>query len=94
MSKVSNAYIVYDLDAWPRNPINNFKFKNCLFGATSIVKHSDKKKYVYSGYRITFDSAVSWSFNNYTARNVVIVGVDNSSSSHSGNRKNKFFSDR
>ena len=30
-----NIYIVYDLDAWPRNPTNNFKFKNCLFVATS-----------------------------------------------------------
>ena len=51
------VYIVYDLDAWPKNPTNNFKFKNCLFGATSVVKNSDKEKYMYSGYRITFDSA-------------------------------------
>ena len=40
-TKISNVYIVYDLDAWPRNPINNFKFKNCLFGATNIVKNSN-----------------------------------------------------
>ena len=31
-SNILNVYIVYDLDAWPRNPTNNFKFKNCLFG--------------------------------------------------------------
>ena len=31
--KIVNVYIFYDLDAWPRNPTNNFKFKNCLFGA-------------------------------------------------------------
>ena len=37
-----NVYTVYDLDAWPRNPTNNFKFKNCLFGATHIVKTGDK----------------------------------------------------
>ena len=30
-SNILNIYIVYDLDAWPRNPTNNFKFKNCLF---------------------------------------------------------------
>ena len=35
--KIGNVYIVYDLDAWPRNPTNNFEFKNYLFGATSIV---------------------------------------------------------
>ena len=79
---------MYDLDAWSRNPTNNFKFKNCLFGATSIVKISDKEKYVYSGYGITLDSASWCSFSNDTARNVIIFGVDNSSSSHSENRKN------
>ena len=49
----------YDLDAQPRNLTNNFKFKNYLFGATSVVKHSDKEKYVCSGYGITFDCKVS-----------------------------------
>ena len=45
---------------------------------------------MYSDYRIAFDSAGSWSFDNDSARNFVIVGVDNSSSSHSDNRKNDF----
>ena len=31
LTKIGNVYTVYDLDAWPRNPTNNFKFKNCLF---------------------------------------------------------------
>ena len=39
LTKIVNIYIDYDLDAWPRNLPNNFKFKNCLFGATSIVKN-------------------------------------------------------
>ena len=30
LSKIVNVYIAYELDAWPRNPTNNFKFKNCL----------------------------------------------------------------
>ena len=46
LTKIVNVYIVNDLDAWPRNLTNNFKFKNCLYGATSIVKTSDKEKYV------------------------------------------------
>ena len=41
-SKIVNVYIVYNLDAWQRNATNYFKFNNCLFGATSIVKNSDK----------------------------------------------------
>ena len=90
MTKIVNVYIVYDVDAWPRNPTNNFKFKNWLFGATNIVKNSDKEKYVYSGYGITFDSAGSWSFGNDFARNVISFGVDNSLSSQADNRKNNF----
>ena len=43
---------------------------------------------MYSGYGITFDSAGSWSFDNHTARNVIIFGFDNSLLSHSDNHKN------
>ena len=39
-TKIVNAYIVYELDTWP---ITNFKFKNCLFGATNTVKKVIKK---------------------------------------------------
>ena len=84
--KIVNIYVVYELPVWPRNPTNNFKCKNSLFGATNIVKNSDKEKYVYSRYGITFDSAGSWSFDNDFARNVIIFGVDVSSSFHSENR--------
>ena len=48
--------------------------KNCLFTEINIVKNSDKEKYVYSGYGITF----------------VIFGVDNSSLSYSDNCKKTF----
>ena len=43
---------------------------------------------MYSSYRITFDSAGSWNFDD-TARTVVVLGVDNSSSDV-GNCKNNF----
>ena len=90
MIEIVNVYIVYDLAAWPRNPANNFKFNNCLFGATNIIKNSDKEKNVYSGYEITFDSRGPWRFDNGTARNSIIFGVDSNSSSHIDNRKNNF----
>ena len=45
---------------------------------------------MHSRYRITFDSARSWSFGNDTARNFIIFGVDNSSLSPDDNRKNNF----
>ena len=94
LNKIVNVYTLYDLDAWPRNPTNSFKFKNFLFGATNSVKNSDKEKYVYSGYGITFDIAGSWSFGNDFARSVVIFGVDNSPSSLAENCKNSFLSAR
>ena len=94
MSKIVNVYIVYELYGWPKNPTNNFNFKNCLFGATSIVKSNDKEKYVDSDYGITFSSTDWWSFDSDTARIVIIFGVDNSLSFHAGNRKNKFFNIR
>ena len=43
-NNILNVYIAYDLDAWPRNLTNNFKFTNSLFGATNILKNSDKKQ--------------------------------------------------
>ena len=88
--KIVNVYIVYDLDHWPKILLRNFTLKNCLFEATNIVKSSDQEKYVYSGYRIAFDGKGSWCFNDDTGRNVIIFGVDNSSSSHTDNLKNDF----
>ena len=67
-----NVYIVYDWNASPINPTNNFKLKTFLFGATNIVKNSEKEKYVYYGYRLTFDNACSWSSDNDFARNVIV----------------------
>ena len=78
-------YIVYNLDAWTKDPTNNFKFQNCLFGVTNMVKNSYKENYVHSGCGIAFDRVSFWSFDNDTAKNVIIFGVDNSSSSHSDN---------
>ena len=73
LTKIVNVYIDYNLAAWKRNLANNFKFKNSLFGATTIVKNNDKEKYVYSGYGITFNGTDWWSFGNATARKVIIL---------------------
>ena len=42
---------------------------------------------MYSGYGITFESKVPWSFDNDIARNVIVFNVDNSSSSQADSRK-------
>ena len=56
--------MVYDLDNCSKLRLRNFILKNCLFGATNIVKNSDKSKYVYSGYGIAFDGKGNWKFDN------------------------------
>ena len=71
-------------------PTDNFIFLNCLFGTINIVKNSDEEKYMYFGYRITFDSGGPRSFENYTARNAIVFGVHNISLSNADNCKNNF----
>ena len=46
---------------------------------------------MYSGCRIAFGVKGEWGFDNDYTRNVIIFGVDNSSSSDSDNLKNNFF---
>ena len=48
------------------------------------------KKWVYIGYGIPFDGKGTWSFVNNYARDAIMFGVDNSSSSHADNCKNNF----
>ena len=45
---------------------------------------------MYSSCGMRFGGAGSWSFDNDTARNVLIFGVDNRSSSYVENHKNNF----
>ena len=61
---------------------------NCLFGAVSLTKNADIDKYKYSGYGIGFDRHGSFSFpGTGLGRNVIIFGVDMSSSTKIHNRK-------
>ena len=57
---------------------------------TNIEKDDDKSKCVYSSYGLAFDGKGEWNFGNGSGRNVIISGVDNTSS-HSDYRKNIFF---
>ena len=67
---------------------SNPTLKNCLFGAVTLTKNADIEKYGYSGYGIGFDRRSSFSFpGNGFGQNVLIFGVDMSSSSHIDNKK-------
>ena len=66
--------------------------EHCLFGAVSLTKNSDMDKYGYSGYGIGFDRHGSFSFpGTRLGRNVIIFGVDMSSSTKTENSKKIYF---
>ena len=83
--RIVNIYIVYE--------INKIYTKihptllNCLFGAVSITKNADIDKNKYSGYGIGFDRTGLYLLpSGRFGRNVIIFGVDMSSSVHVDNK--------
>ena len=61
----------------------------CLFGAVTLTKNGDFDKYKYSGYGIGLDRRSSFSFpSGGFGQNILIFGVDMSSSAHIDNKKN------
>ena len=81
-SNIVNIYIVYELGASGSNN-SDPTLKNCLFGAVTLSKNADIDKYGYSGYGMGFDRRSSFSFPcDGFGQNVLIFGVDISSSDH------------
>ena len=86
--KIVNIYIVYDIDK-SLNIRSYPTLENCLFGAVKITnKHVDVDQYKYSGYSIGFDRKGFFSHPaGGTGKNVIIFGVDMSSTAKIDNRK-------
>ena len=85
--KVVKIYIVYELGASSSHN-NDPTLKNCLFGAVTLTKNADIDKYGYSGYGIGFDRRGSFSFpDGGFGQNLLIFGVDMSSSAHIDNKR-------
>ena len=69
-----------------------FTFENYLFPALKLTENTDIDKYKYSGYGIWFDSRRTFLFpSDKFAKNVIIFGIDLSSSVHADNKKKKIF---
>ena len=84
---IVNIYIVYELGA-SNSHNNDPMLKYCLFGAVTLNKNADIDKYGYSGYGIGFDRRSSFSIlGNRFGQNVLIFGVDMSSSARINNKK-------
>ena len=86
-----NIYIVYEITGDYKD-INYSTLENCLFGSVKLTKNADIDKYGYFGYGIGFDRQSSFSIGNEIGKNVIIFGVDMSSSSKIDNRKKRHFS--
>ena len=63
---------------WPRDPTNNSLQKIFLFGTFKLARDPIKIKLICYGQGIAFHGEQFWGFNNDSAKNVVILGVDNS----------------
>ena len=84
---IVNIYIFYEPGASSSND-NNPTLKNCLFGEFKLTKKAYIKKYGYSGFGIGLDRRSSFSFpGTEFGQNILIFGVDMSSSSHIDNKK-------
>ena len=67
---------------------SDLRLKNCLFGRVTLTKNADIEKYGYSGFGIGSDRRSSFSFaGGGFGQNVLIYGVDMSSSPHIDNKK-------
>ena len=89
--KIVNIYIVYEINKKDNTVISNPTLENCLFGAVTLTKNADIDKYGYSGYGIGFDRRGSFSFpGGGYGQNVLIFGVDMSSSPHIDNKKKTY----
>ena len=82
-----NFYIVSELGASSSNDSDPTR-KNCLYGAVTLTKNADIRKYGYSGFGIGFDRRSSFSFpGGGFGQNALIFGVDMSSSVHINSKK-------
>ena len=97
--KTVNIYIVCELGAsssFSDDPtLNTFVYlclsPTSLFGAVRLTKNPDIDKYQYSGYGTGFDIKSSFSFpGGEFGQNVIVFGVDKSSSVHVDNKKRTF----
>ena len=98
-NNVINIYVVYKLDPIKSTRNTDYTIQNALFGDIKITKNTDSSKNNDKGYGLCFDEGGEFghtvkqgNFNHTTnAKNVIIFGVDMSSSVHATNRANNIY---
>ena len=91
--KLVNIYIVYGTSK-SINISDYLTLENCLFGVVSLTKNADIDRFGYSRYGSGFDRHGNfwfpgnfWFFGTGLGQNVIIFGVEMSSSTKIDNRK-------
>ena len=96
---VINIYVVYKLDPISSTRNTDYTIQNALFGAMKITKNTDSSKNYYTVYGLCFDEGGEFghtvrqgNFDRITnAKNVIMFGVDMSSSINTTNRANNIY---
>ena len=88
--KIVNIYIIYEIEK-SLNISSYPTLENCLFDAVKLTKHVDVDLYKYWGYGIGFDRKGFYSIGDEIGRNVIIFGVDTSSSLFIDNKRKRIF---
>ena len=87
--KVLNIYTVFEIDRSVK--MSSYPtLENSLLGAVKLTKHVDIDLYKDSGYGIGLDRKGFFFTGDEVGKNVIISGVDMSSSSHIDNKKKYF----
>ena len=79
------------INKWSHNHRNESTRKHFMLRTVKLTRNTIKSNFICNGRGIAFDTACSRNFGNEFARNIIIFGVDNSSSSHTDISKNNFW---
>ena len=98
-NNVINIHVVYKLDPISSTRNTDYTIQNTLFDAMKIIKNTDFSKNNYTGHGLCFDEGGEFghavrqgNFDRTTnVKNVIIFGVDMSSSIHGTNRANNIY---
>ena len=85
-----NSYIAYEINFPLFTWANDFTLANSLFGAVELGANADPGNHKHSGYDVGFDSSGGFTLGSGFDKNLIIFGVDMSSSVHDDNKKKIF----
>ena len=85
---VVNLFIFYEFDTLSQDLNTDFTLKDGLFWHVKLTKNAEPDKHIYTGYGTGFDLHSEFLLpDSSMAKNVIIFGVDMSSSVHIDNKK-------